>query len=60
MPMEASSSLHLLCAELPTTTLASAGLLERMQSVQRAPADLFAPIEHPPPDLQSLNATFLI
>jgi hypothetical protein len=60
MPMEASSSLHLLCAEPPTLTAASAGLLERMQSVQRTPADLFTPVEHPPPDLQALNATFLI
>ena len=60
MAIEVSRTLHLVAAELPILPVAFGDLLPRIQPDQRTPDDPFTPVEHSPPDLQALNATFLI
>jgi hypothetical protein len=58
--MEASSATHLLFAGIPPLTIFFHDFLPAMERDQRTAADLFTPVQHSPPDLQTLNATFLI
>ena len=58
MPLEPSSSMHFY-AELPLVDHSYAALI-RPKIVYRPATDITFPVEHSPPDLQVLYATFLI
>ena len=59
MPLEPNGSFHLVCAELPIVGTAAADVILSI-AVHRPTSDPVEAVEHSPPDLQTLNATFLI
>ena len=59
MPLERTGAAQLPCAEVPTRVVATIDLSQ--PTVLYGPAcDTIAAVEHSPPDLLALNATFLI
>ena|SRR5205814_4680084 len=59
MPLEPTGSAQLLCSELPTRIIDTIELSQVPAGYGPASSTV-APVEHSPPDLQALHATFLI